>query len=82
MDGEEGVRIGYRGPEDLALILAELIENDAGRVRWTKPPGSHRDHAAAVASGLDLEHVVGAARLFVSRYPDAKVRINGAPIGR
>jgi len=64
------------------LILAELIENDDGRVRWTVPPGFHREYAVGVASGLDLEHVVGAARLFVTRYPDATVRINGAPIGR
>jgi hypothetical protein len=82
MDGEEAVRIGYRGPQALALILAELIENDDGHVRWSVPPGFHREYAVGVASGLDRETVVGAARLLVSRYPDARVRINGEPIGR
>ena len=82
MVGEEAVRIGYWGPQALALILAELIENDEGNVRWSVPPGFNREHAVGVASGLDLETVVSAARLFVSRFPHATVRINGAPIGR
>lgn len=82
MDGTERVRIGYRGPAALAWILAELIEDDDGRVLWTVPPGTERELAVGFVSGLEHEHVVGAARLFVNRHSDARVVVDGAPIGR
>ncbi len=82
MEGSEAVRIGYRGPGDLAALLVGLIEDDDGRVRWTVPPGPDNDLAVGFASGLEVEDVVGAARLFVNRHPQTRVKINGEPIGR
>ena len=82
MDGKEVVRIGYRGPATLAGLLVELIEDDDGRVRWTVPPGSDDKVAVGFVSGLEVENVVGAARLFVNRYPQTRVKVNGEPIGR
>ena len=36
--------------------------------------------AIGTASGLDVDHVVGAARLLVTRFPEARIRVNGTPV--
>ena len=77
---KELVRIGYRGPHRLARTLAELIEDDDGHVRWLVPPDPHWDTAVGTASGLNVDHVMEAARLFVTRYPDTRVRVNGSAV--
>jgi len=80
MEKGQGVRIAYRGPIAHAAILAELIGDDAGRLRWSLAPGADGDLAIGRVWGLDLEHVIGAAQLFMGRFPDARVRVDGADV--
>ena len=80
MDKSEGIRIAYRGPIEHAGILGELIGDDAGRLRWELPPGADGDLAIGMVWGLDIEHVIGAAQLFMGRFPDARVRVDGADV--
>ncbi len=83
--GENGVRFSYAGPAARADILVELIEDDDGEVRWILPPlpvpgGLEPSPAVGLATHVDARLVTTAARLFVTRFPEVHVEVDGCEV--